>query len=54
MTALTVMGIANGGIARFSLQPSQLEPRNVFVPLATLQRLLEIPGKANVVAVASS
>lgn len=50
---LTVKAIANEGIARFGLQPSQLEPRNVFVPLATLQRLLEIPGKANLLAVGS-
>lgn len=48
---LTVKAIANTGIARFSLQASQLEPRNVFVPLATLQRLLDIPGKANVIVV---
>jgi putative ABC transport system permease protein len=48
---LKVTAILNSGIARFSLQPSQLEPRNVFLPLATLQRLLEIPGKANVIAV---
>ena len=47
---LTIKAIANEGIARFGLQPSQLEPRNVFVPLTTLQRLLEIPGKANVLA----
>jgi putative ABC transport system permease protein len=39
------------GISRFSLQPSQMEPRNVYVPLTTLQRLLEIPGKVNVLAV---
>jgi putative ABC transport system permease protein len=39
------------GISRFSLQPSQLEPRNVFVSLATLQRMLEIPGEVNVIAV---
>ena len=48
---LKVAAILNTGIARFSLQPSQLEPRNVFVPLGTLQRLLKIPGKANVIAV---
>ena len=48
---LTVKSIVDTGIARFSLQPSQLEPRNVFVPLATLQRLLDVPGKANVLAV---
>ena len=51
---LRVAAILNAGIARFSLQPSQLEPRNVFVPLATLQRLLEIPGKANVIAVSNT
>jgi putative ABC transport system permease protein len=48
---LSVKAIVNEGIARFGLQPSQLEPRNVFVPLATLQRLLDVPDKANVVAV---
>lgn len=47
---LTVKAILNTGIARFSLQPSQLEPRNVFVPLSTLQRMLDIRGKANVIA----
>jgi ABC-type antimicrobial peptide transport system permease subunit len=47
----TVKSILNEGIARFGLQPSQLEPRNVFVPLETLQRLLDVPGKANVLAV---
>ncbi|MDZ4656659.1 MAG: ABC transporter permease [Bythopirellula sp.] len=50
---LTIAAILNKGIARFSLQPTQLEPRNVFVPLATLQRLLDIPGKANVIAVSA-
>jgi ABC-type lipoprotein release transport system permease subunit len=50
---LTVKAIRNTGIARFSLQPSQLEPRNVFVPLSTLQRMLDIRGKANVIAVGS-
>jgi putative ABC transport system permease protein len=39
------------GISRFSLQPSQTEPRNVFVSLTTLQRMLEIPGKVNVLAI---
>ncbi len=46
-----IMYRLNRGISRFSLQPTQLEPRNVFVPLDTLQRLLKIPGKANVIAV---
>jgi putative ABC transport system permease protein len=39
------------GISRFSLQPSQTEPRNVFVSLATLQRMMNIPGEVNVIAV---
>lgn len=38
------------GLARFSLRPSQQPPRNVFVPLATLQKLLDLPGKANAIA----
>jgi putative ABC transport system permease protein len=36
--------------ARFSLRPSQQAPRNVFVPLATLQDLLELEGRANAIA----
>ena len=39
-------------LARFSLRPSQQTPRNVFVPLATLQDLAEIPGRANAIVVA--
>ncbi len=39
-------------LARFGLRPSQQLPRNVFVSLATLQDLLEIPGEANALAVA--
>jgi ABC-type antimicrobial peptide transport system permease subunit len=37
---------------RFSLRPSQIAPRNVFVPLATLQDLLELEGRVNAVSVA--
>ena len=48
---LRIAAILNQGIARFSLQPSQLEPRNVFVPLATLQRLLQLPDQANAIAI---
>lgn len=48
---VVVKAVVNAGLARFGLRPSQLEPRNVFVPLTTLQRLLDVPGKANVVAV---
>ena len=33
--------------------PSQHLPRNAFVPLAALQDLLEQPGKANAILVAS-
>lgn len=42
------------GLARFGLAPSQQLPRNAFVPLATLQDLLEQPGKANAIFVAGS
>jgi ABC-type antimicrobial peptide transport system permease subunit len=41
------------GLARFSLMPSQHPPRNVFLPLATLQRLLDKPGMANAILVAA-
>ena len=40
------------GLARFSLRPSQQPPRNVFLPLATLQELLKLSGRANAVAIA--
>jgi ABC-type antimicrobial peptide transport system permease subunit len=40
------------GLARFALQPSQQLPRNVFVPLATLQAMLDQPGRANAILVA--
>jgi ABC-type antimicrobial peptide transport system permease subunit len=42
------------GLARFGLQPSQRLPRNVFVPLATLQEMLNKPGRANAILVAGS
>lgn len=35
------------GLARFALAPSQGEPRNVFVPLAVAQRLLDAEGECN-------
>jgi ABC-type antimicrobial peptide transport system permease subunit len=40
------------GIARFGLAPSQRLPRNVFVPLASLQKLIEQPAKANAILIA--
>lgn len=42
------------GLARFALQPSQQLPRNVFVPLATLQGMLDQPGRANAILVAGA
>lgn len=41
------------GLARFSVIPSQHDARNAFVPLATLQSLLEKPGSANAILVAT-
>ncbi|HEX6963151.1 MAG TPA: ABC transporter permease, partial [Lacipirellula sp.] len=38
--------------ARFSLRPSQQAPRNAFVPLETMQDLLELEGRANAVVLA--
>ncbi len=46
--------LADQGLFRFSLRPSQLPPRNVFLPLATLQRLLELPARVNAVAIVGS
>src|SRR4051794_15606181 len=41
-------------LARFGLVPSQQLPRNVFVLLASLQKLLEQTGKANAILVATN
>lgn len=41
------------GLARFGLTPSQHLPRNAFVSLATLQGLLNLPERANVILVAT-
>ncbi|HEX2473527.1 MAG TPA: ABC transporter permease, partial [Lacipirellulaceae bacterium] len=52
--SFTVKSVAPASsFARFGLAPSQNLPRNAFVPLPTLQHLLEQPGKANVVLVAT-
>jgi putative ABC transport system permease protein len=40
------------GLARFGLVPSQQLPRNVFLPLATLQKMIEQPGKVNAILIA--
>ncbi len=41
------------GLARFGIAPSQQLPRSLFVSLGALQKLIEKPGKANVVLVAT-
>ena len=43
--------LASRGLARFTLRPSQQSPRNVFVPLATLQKTLDLEERVNLVAV---
>jgi len=40
------------GVGRFGLSPSQQLPYNVFLPMPTLQRALEQPGRANAIFVA--
>ncbi|MBI5688370.1 MAG: ABC transporter permease [Verrucomicrobia bacterium] len=44
--------IPSRGVGRFGLQANQQLPRNAFVPLATLQRALKLPGRANALFVA--
>lgn len=39
--------IPSEGLGAFSLNPQQLAPCNAFVPLATLQRSFDQPGRAN-------
>lgn len=52
---LTVAAIldadVNASLARFALRPNQTAPRNAFVPLATMQSLLDLPGQANALAI---
>ncbi len=45
--------LAPEGLARFGLVPSQHLPRNVFVPLATMQKLLDKPDQANAILAAT-
>jgi ABC-type antimicrobial peptide transport system permease subunit len=42
------------GLARFAVRPSQRLPRNAFVSLATLQDMLQKPGRANAILVAGN
>ncbi len=52
--SFTVKAVApDRSIGRFSLSPSQHQPRNVFVPLDTLQDLLNQSGKVNAILVAT-
>ncbi len=52
---LTVAAVVPArGVGRFGLQPNQQLPRNIFVPLATLQRALKLDGRANALLVAES
>lgn len=52
---LTVAAIldadVNASLARFALRPNQTAPRNAFVPLATMQSLLDLPDQANALAI---
>src|SRR3954470_14415047 len=52
---LTVLAVLPPkGLARFGLVPSQQLPRNLFVSLGTLQKLLEQPNKVNAIFVATA
>src|SRR5262245_5333833 len=42
------------GLARFAVAPSQQLPRTAFMPLSTMQRLLEQPAKANAVLIGTT
>jgi len=41
----------DSSLARFALRPNQTAPRNAFVPLATMQSLLDLPDQANALAI---
>lgn len=42
------------GLARFAIAPSQHLPRNAFLPLGSLQELIEQPDKANAILVSTA
>ena len=44
--------IGEGQFGRFSLQPSQIPPTTLFMPLQTLQKHLNRPGRVNILLVA--
>ncbi len=52
LTLAAILPEDGGQMARFSLRPSQSPPRNAFVPLETVQKLLKLPAAANVIALA--
>jgi ABC-type antimicrobial peptide transport system permease subunit len=45
--------IAGEGFARFGIFATQQSPRTIFVPLAQLQQMMQQPGRANVLALAT-
>jgi putative ABC transport system permease protein len=53
VTAVLAAGVTDN-MSRFGLRPSQQAPRNAFVPLATLQQLLELGDEANALALATN
>jgi putative ABC transport system permease protein len=52
VTAVLAAGVRDN-MSRFGLRPSQQAPRNAFVPLATLQQLLELGDEANALVLAT-
>ena len=54
IVAAILDGEAGESLAQFSLRPSQVPPRNVFVPLATMQNLLDLPKQVNALAIAEN
>ncbi len=55
LAGLTIIGIIpTQGLGRFSLHPSQQEPKNAFVSLKTIQNALGQPNGVNAILVAGN
>jgi ABC-type antimicrobial peptide transport system permease subunit len=53
-TRVPVSRVADSGMAPFSLSPGHATPLNVFVPLSTMQRMLNQPDRVNAILVTRS
>jgi len=52
LTVAAILDAADdGSLAKFAMRPNQTAPRNAFVPLATMQSLLDLPEQVNALVI---